>query len=392
MRKPSPAMMVALASLFVALSGVGVAATGGSFILGQSNAATTNTALSAPIAGGKTLSLTNADTTNVASAALGLTVASGHAPLTVSSTGKVKNLNADLLDGIDSAGFLRNQIPVSITGSAPGDVFDVTNTSSGTGNAISGTTPNGTAAAIHGSSGAGRGVEGLSGTWQGVYGHSSSNAGVVGESTGLDGVWGQAHGTHTAGVSGHNDKGGFALWGDGGSVANGTAAVHGQSANGNAVEGITQKDIASGVYGENDSTGYGVAGRSNNGTGVLADSSNGWALNANGNATQARAMGGLVKAIVYIGAKGIQRCFNSQLPPSQATSVPCGITYTAGTNGVSDVDFGFQINDRFISISSDYLRGAAARAYSTNVVRVTQDPGTCNPYCISPGGYYLFVY
>ena len=42
-------MLVALAALFVALGGVGVAATGGNFILGQSNAATTNTSLSAPV-------------------------------------------------------------------------------------------------------------------------------------------------------------------------------------------------------------------------------------------------------------------------------------------------------------------------------------------------------
>jgi hypothetical protein len=43
MRKPSPAMIVALLSLFVALGGVGVAATGGNFILGQSNSASSTT-------------------------------------------------------------------------------------------------------------------------------------------------------------------------------------------------------------------------------------------------------------------------------------------------------------------------------------------------------------
>jgi len=39
MRKPTPATIIALASLFVALGGVGVAATGGNFILGQSRQA-----------------------------------------------------------------------------------------------------------------------------------------------------------------------------------------------------------------------------------------------------------------------------------------------------------------------------------------------------------------
>lgn len=106
MRKPSPPMIVALLSLFVALSGVAVAANGGSFVLGQSNTATANTSLSAPVAGGKALQLTNNDTSNAASTALGLTVASGHAPFTVNTGIKVTSLNADKIDGIDSTGFL----------------------------------------------------------------------------------------------------------------------------------------------------------------------------------------------------------------------------------------------------------------------------------------------
>jgi hypothetical protein len=106
MRKPSPAMIVALAALFVALGGVGVAATGGNFILGQSNTADKATALSAPVAGGKALQLSNTSTTSGATA-LGLGVASGHAPFTVNSATKVGNLNADKLDGVDSTQFQR---------------------------------------------------------------------------------------------------------------------------------------------------------------------------------------------------------------------------------------------------------------------------------------------
>ena len=109
MRKPSPAMIVALVALFVALSGVGVAANGGSFILGHSNSATLNTVLSAPVAGGKALQVTNNNTSNAASTALGLNVAAGHAPFTVNSGVKVANLNADTLDGIDSSGFVQGR-------------------------------------------------------------------------------------------------------------------------------------------------------------------------------------------------------------------------------------------------------------------------------------------
>jgi hypothetical protein len=105
MRKPSPSMIVALVALFVALSGVGMAANGGNFILGHSNSAKLHTVLSAPVAGGTALQVNNSNTSNAASTALGLNVAAGHSPFTVNSGVKVANLNADTLDGIDSSAF-----------------------------------------------------------------------------------------------------------------------------------------------------------------------------------------------------------------------------------------------------------------------------------------------
>lgn len=99
MRKPTPATILAAGALFVSLAGVGVAADGGTFILGKSNAATSQTLLSTPVSGGKALVLTNTDTKNASSSALALNVAAGHPPLTVNSNGRVANLNADLLDG-----------------------------------------------------------------------------------------------------------------------------------------------------------------------------------------------------------------------------------------------------------------------------------------------------
>ena len=70
---------------------------------------------------------------------------------------------------------------------------------------------------------------------------------------------------------------------------NGIAAVSNASGAVNGVFGrATNAATGSGVYGQNDSTGYGVAGRSNNGTGVLADSSNGTALSVTGKAKFSR--------------------------------------------------------------------------------------------------------
>jgi hypothetical protein len=104
MRRPSPAFILALIALFVALGGAGMAATGGDLILGKANSATSTTSLSAPVAG-KALQVSNTST-NAGATPLGLTAAPGHAPFTVNTSTKVANLNADTLDGKDSAYFL----------------------------------------------------------------------------------------------------------------------------------------------------------------------------------------------------------------------------------------------------------------------------------------------
>jgi hypothetical protein len=78
---------------------------------------------------------------------------------------------------------------------------------------------------VWGSSDAGRGVAGFSKSWQGVYGHSETNAGVVGESDQFDGVFGVSHSREHAGVSGHNDRGGFAGYFEGKVTVDGALTV-----------------------------------------------------------------------------------------------------------------------------------------------------------------------
>ncbi len=143
---------------------------------------------------------------------------------------------------------------LAATGTAPG-VEGLTNSTSGT------------AAGVYGaSSSSGRGVAGFSDSWQGVYGHSNSQAGVVGESGSFDGVWGQAHSNTKAGVSGHNDAGGYGVWG--GTTGYGTG-VYGTSPDGPGVRGTSSY---LGVYGSS-SSGFGVAGASSGGYGVYGSSS-----------------------------------------------------------------------------------------------------------------------
>jgi hypothetical protein len=97
------ANVASLTALFVALGGTTYAATGGKFILGQSNTASSKSTLSAPIAD-KALTVTN-NSTKAGATALGLNVASGHPPFRVNSGTKVANLNADQVDGQESTAF-----------------------------------------------------------------------------------------------------------------------------------------------------------------------------------------------------------------------------------------------------------------------------------------------
>src|ERR1044072_1845970 len=99
--RPSPGTVLGALALFVALGGAGYASTGGGFVLGRLNSAGSQSTLSASVSK-KALQITNTKRTAGATA-LGLKVAPGHAPFTVNSRAKVANLNADTLDGVDSA-------------------------------------------------------------------------------------------------------------------------------------------------------------------------------------------------------------------------------------------------------------------------------------------------
>ena len=67
---------------------------------------------------------------------------------------------------------------------------------------------------------------------------------------------------------------------------------------------------------------------------------------------QARSQGGWVKAMVDVNPQSEQivRCFNSQLAGSAASTPPCGFVLQEPTAGTTIVDFGFQVNDRFLSV------------------------------------------
>lgn len=90
-KAPSHSTVIAYLALFMAMSGTAVAATGGTFILGRANSATTTTSLS-----------------NGGGTALSLGGGLGRPALAVNNSAKVLRLNSDLLDGVDSTAFARS--------------------------------------------------------------------------------------------------------------------------------------------------------------------------------------------------------------------------------------------------------------------------------------------
>jgi hypothetical protein len=76
-------------------------------------------------------------------------------------------------------------------------------------------------------------------------------------------------------------------------------------------------------------------------------------IDENGNVIQNRDRGGLVKAMVYVAADGsILRCYNGV---SGSSSGNCGFSVTHFANGGYGINFGFQVDDRFVSVTPRYF-------------------------------------
>ncbi len=117
------------------------------------------------------------------------------------------------------------------------------------------------------------------------------------------------------------------------------------------------------IYGNALGTGgVGVYGRAPNpgGIGVLGSAGAGsTAVHADGNATQKLDKGGFVKAMAVINpflpaSQYVVRCYNSQPFGNASSTAPCGITVTRSEvlgQVVYRVDFGFNVADRFVSLT-----------------------------------------
>lgn len=161
---------------------------------------------------------------------------------------------------------------------------------------------------------------------------TSNSEGIYGETT-FAGSGNGVHGKSTyglaSGVFGENTGGGY---------------------------GVAGRSDGYGVFGDNTASGYGVLGQSVSGNGVTGRSTSGWAMAAEGNATQTLNKGGWVKAMAYVNNVGsIGFCYNSQVAPSSASTAPCGLSVTHPADDQYVIDFGFKVSDRFFSVTPDVV-------------------------------------
>jgi len=234
---------------------------------------------------------------------------------------------------------------------ASGDAtFKATNASTNGGTALFGqsTASSGSTAGVYGlaSSPNGAGVWGHSVSGSGVYGQSTTSPGVSGKSASSRGVYGVSDtfiGVSGMSTSGSGVEGNSINW----------MGVYGESYNFEGVRGVSHNWLHGGVVGVNDAPG---------GTAVYATAPlYGYAMRAEGDASQSLNNGGWVKAMLYVDptkpvGQQIVRCYNSQVGTNDYTSVPpCGFSATNYALGVWHVNFGFDISQRFAITSHDSL-------------------------------------
>ncbi len=188
--------------------------------------------------------------------------------------------------------------------------------------------------AFHAESTNGDAVQGFSVSYAGVYGKSTGpkgGAGVLGESAAFDGVHGYTSSPSAVGVAGFADQGN-------------SAGVLGVGKAGSGVAGVS-------------TSGTGASGVSTSGFGVFGHSDSNYAFVTDGPAQQNPNQGGWVKAMVFVDptGPGIVRCFNSQLAASTSSVPPCGFTYSRLATGQTQIDFGFPIDNRFLSATVHYI-------------------------------------
>jgi hypothetical protein len=111
-------------------------------------------------------------------------------------------------------------------------------------------------------------------------------------------------------------------------------------------------------------------------------------IDPEGDTSQPRTAGGMVKAMLYysgFNSGRIVSCFNSTLSGTAATSPPCGFSETKVGTGAYILDFGFEVDDRFFTLSNTNWFATSGFCTDWN--------GACNPTPnITPNQVEIFTF
>jgi hypothetical protein len=154
-------------------------------------------------------------------------------------------------------------------------------------------------------------------------------------------------------VGGSTVTTGSGVYGENTSGTGGGYGVYGTNATGWGVYGISNGFLYAGVAAFHSGTpGYALYGKATGpgSVGLHAESDEGFAIAAYGNVYQQRDKGGFVKAMIKVNENAtIERCYNGL---TGSASNGCGFTVVLDSLGSYLVDFGFDVTDRFISVTS----------------------------------------
>lgn len=129
---------------------------------------------------------------------------------------------------------------------------------------------------------------------------------------------------------------------------------------------------------------------------VQGEASNGVGIAVTGNASQSLNKGGWIKAMVFVLANGtIARCYNGL---TGASTGNCGFNVSANNNGYYMVNFGFQVSDRFASVTTstsslnDFICGRISRFGVTDNNRIDVFTFHTDSGGFVVSDFYLIVY
>ena len=188
-----------------------------------------------------------------------------------------------------------------------------------------------------------------------------------------------------------------------------TAAGNGEITYG--VAGSSGSGRGAGVFGvsQNGSSGNGVFGEANNNSGAVEGENfnpaggagvigvGAWGFYTDNNVHQGINGGGWVKAmIVYddVVQGRMLRCFNSNLAGTAATTVPCGFSTNFFSTGVYGVNFGFEVDNRFLTANASangghyFVAGVSPNGSSSVIVNVFD----VNSLSLQDGIFTVIVY